>query len=122
MPSDPYFKKGADDNRIVKYLFIAKAVILAPFWTLRGVYGTLAFYIKPLRNSYAKIFLQDRSGKDCAQSKEVIQCAFEDRFQLFFHLIIYSTFIWAPRFFLLAYFFPVLLSGIFAGYRLLKRA
>ncbi|MEO7293807.1 MAG: fatty acid desaturase [Ginsengibacter sp.] len=120
MPSDPYFKKEVDGNKVIKYLFILKAFILAPFWTLRGLYGTLAFYVKPLRNSYAKIFLQDKSGKDCSQSKEVIQCASEDRFQLIFHLIIYSALIWAPRFFLLAYFIPVLLSGIFAGYRLLN--
>lgn len=120
MPTDPYFKKGVENNKFRKYLFILKACILAPFWTLRGIYGTIAFYVAPLRNSYAKIFLQDRSGKDCTQSKEVIQCAFEDRFQLLFHLAVYSALVWAPLFFLLFYFIPVLLSGNFAGYRLLN--
>ena len=73
-----------------------------------------------MRNSYAKVFLQDKTGKDVSQNNEVIQCASEDRWQLLFHLILYSFIIWYPSFFWYGYFIPVLLSGMFAGYRLLN--
>jgi fatty acid desaturase len=120
MATDPYFKDGVEQSKMLKYLFILRTVILAPFWTLRGIYGTLAFYMPGLRNSYAKVFLQDKSGKDFSQSMEVIQCAAEDRWQLLFHIALYSSIFWAPHFFIFCYFIPVLISGIFAGYRLLN--
>ncbi|GEO12052.1 fatty acid desaturase family protein [Segetibacter aerophilus] len=120
METDPYFKSGIEKSKWIKYLFILRGIILVPFWTFRGIYGTLAFYIIAMRNSYAKVFLQDRSGKDFSQSKEVIQCAAEDRWQLLFHIVLYSSLLWAPKFFIYGYLVPILISGVFAGYRLLN--
>ena len=120
MHTDPYFKKGIEGNKVLKYLFIFRAVILIPFWTVRGIYGTMAFYIPHLRNSYSKIFLQDKSGNNFTHNAEVIQCAGEDRWQLLYHLILYSMIIWAPAAFVFFYAIPVLICGIFSGYRLIN--
>ncbi len=104
----------------MKYLFILKAVLLVPFWSFRGIYGTLAFYLPNLRNSYAKVFLQDKSSKDFTENREVIQCASEDRWQLLFHILLYSTLFWSPSFLIYCYLIPISVSGMFAGYRLLN--
>ena len=120
MVTDPYFKKGVKEKKYLKHLFIIKAVVLALFWTFRGIYGTLAFYLPTMRTSYAKVFLQDKSNKEFRDNAEVIQCAAEDRWQLLFHLCVYSMLWWAPSVFLYMYLFPVMISGIFAGYRLMN--
>jgi fatty acid desaturase len=73
-----------------------------------------------MRNSYARAFLQDRSGKSLRDSREVIQCAAEDRWQLLFHLaLLLPIAIGWPQPFLFAYVIPVLMAGLFAAYRLL---
>lgn len=120
METDPYFKKGVAGNKIIKFLHIFRAVILVPFWTIRGLYGSIAFYIKALRNSYARIFLQDKGKRDLSEDAEVKQCAGEDRWQLLFHLALYSLLLVYPKLFLDFYLFPILISGIFSGYRLLN--
>lgn len=120
MHTDPYFKKGVNESKLIKNLFIFRGIILIPFWIIRGIYGTLAYYIISLRNGYARVFLQEKSGKDCIYSPEVIQCASEDRGQLAFHIILFSTIYWAPSFFIYCYGIPILISGIFAGYRLMN--
>ena len=120
MATDPYFKKGVKEKKYLKHLFIIKAVVLALFWTVRGIYGTLAFYFAAMRNSYARVFLQDKSKQEFRENAEVIQCAAEDRWQLVFHMFLYSMIWWAPSVFLYGYLFPVMISGIFAGYRLMN--
>ena len=120
MHTDPYFKKGIEESKLLKYLFILRAIILIPFWTVRGVYGSLAFYLPVMRNSYAKVFLQDKSGNKFTNSNEVIQCASEDRWQLLFHILLYSMIVWAPFIFVYYYALPILICGIFSGYRLMN--
>jgi fatty acid desaturase len=120
MPSDPYFKAALLHNVLLRFLMILRTGVLAIWWTLRGPYGTLASFIPALRQSYAVLFLQDRSGKGVGETREVITCAREDRWQLLFH----GAFLlaaWPFREWLFyAYFIPVILAGILAGNRLIR--
>jgi fatty acid desaturase len=72
-----------------------------------------------MRNSYARTFLQDRSGDDLTESREVIQCAAEDRWQMLFHMAVIPIAITWPQLFFYGYFLPALLTGLLAAYRLL---
>jgi fatty acid desaturase len=120
MATDPYFKPNLEHHRALQFAYMLRGIALVPFWTLRGLYGSLACYLPRLRNSYARVFLQDRSGKDLTDSREVIQCGREDRWQLLCHLtLLLPVAVTWPRLFLFAYFIPVLLAGLCAAYRLL---
>jgi len=119
MPSDPYFKPALAHSAVLRVLTVLRTGLLAIWWTLRGLYGTLASWIPALRESYAYLFLQDRSGKKVGETQEVITCAREDRWQLLFSLAL-TLAAWPILGWLLyAYFIPVVLAGILAGNRLL---
>mgnify|MGYP000427184497 FL=1 len=122
MVTDPYFKKPNSNNSIAISLNILKSSILIPFWLLRCLYGNFAFYLPSLRQSYAQVFLQDKSGKDLTNSKEVIQCAKEDIFQLLFLTIIFSFVLLFFGLNILFYYYliPALITGCFSGYRVFK--
>lgn len=122
MVTDPYFKKPNSNNSIAILLNILKSSILIPFWLLRCLYGNFAFYLPSLRQSYAQVFLQDKSGKDLTNSKEVIQCAKEDIFQLLFLTIIFSFVLLFFGLNILFYYYliPALITGCFSGYRVFK--
>jgi fatty acid desaturase len=119
MATDPYFKRGLERRPALQLAYTLRGLVLIAFWTLRGLYGSFAYYLPALRNSYAFAFLQDRSGKDLTNSREVIQCAAEDRWQLLCHLAFVPVVAAWPRLFLYAYFVPALLAGLFAAYRLM---
>src|SRR6266404_1778690 len=91
-----------------------------PWWTVRGLYGTVASFIPALRESYAYLFLQDRSGKSVSETREVITCAREDRWQLLFH-VCFAIAAWPWMGWLLyAYVIPVVIAGLLAGNRLVR--
>lgn len=122
MSTDPYFKTASSNNLVDSFLNIVKSSILIPFWLIRCLYGSLAFYFPFLRQTYAQAFLQDRSGKDLTNSREVIQCAKEDIFQLLFFILIFSSVIFFLGFKILffSYIIPALITGCFSGYRVFK--
>ena len=122
MVTDPYFKTPNSNNSIAISLNILKSSILIPFWLLRCLYGNFAFYLPSLRQSYAQVFLQDKSGKDLTNSKEVIQCAKEDIFQLLFFTFIFSFVLLFFGLNVLFYYYliPALITGCFSGYRVFK--
>jgi fatty acid desaturase len=119
MATDPYFKAGLERHPTLQLAYTLRGIALIPFWTLRGIYGSLACYLPTLRSSYARAFLQDRTGEDLTNSREVIQCAAEDRWQLLFHLVLVPVVVAWPRLFFYAYFVPALIAGLSAAYRLL---
>ena len=101
------------------WLISLRYFVLLPFWVLRGLYGSMAAYIPALRNSYGRLFLQDRSGANLTNSPEVILCAREDRWQLLFHAFVLIPATAYAHWFLAFYAIPAVLAGYLAGYRLL---
>jgi fatty acid desaturase len=93
--------------------------LLAPLWVLRGVYGSIAAYVPSLRNSYGRLFLQDKSGEDLTNSQEVIDCAREDRWQTVFYACVGLLVAFHPHWMVAYYIVPLVIAGYFAGYRLL---
>ncbi|MEM7372565.1 MAG: fatty acid desaturase [Bacteroidota bacterium] len=120
MQTDPYFKKGIKRQPLLFMFYTLRGMILILFWIIRSAYGTLAYYLPEMRNSYGRIFLQDRSGRDLTHSEEVIQCASEERWLLLFHLLISGgVCLLFPRQWVFGYLIPLLITGLLAGYRLL---
>lgn len=119
MATDPYFKHGLESRPALQLAYTLRGLLLVPFWALRGLLGSLAYYLPALRNGYARVFLQDRSAKDLTDNPEVLQCAAEDRWQLQSHLLIAPIAVTWPWAFFSAYLVPALLAGLGAAYRLL---
>ena len=119
LDNDPYFKKSMQGNLWLKIFYSLRSCIIIPFWHLRPLLGIPAFYISSLRNSYAKIFLQDRSrNKNLKYSSEVNICCFEDHFQLIFSMFLFYLLQSAGL--MSFYLFSVALTGITAGHRLIR--
>jgi fatty acid desaturase len=111
-PQDPYFKPGISQDRRQRNVRRLLGLLLVPAWILRGFYGTLALMIPALRGSYARIFLQDRSGKDVANSAEVLRCLRSEPPQaLLFALLIGASFVYPGI--VWYYFAPLVLAGAF---------
>jgi fatty acid desaturase len=119
LPDDPYFKRWIGESRPRLWLMSLRYFLLLPLWVLRGAYGSLAAYAPALRNSYGRLFLQDRSGHDLTNSREVILCAGEDRWQLLFHVCALGIAGVHWHWFVVYYIVPAILGGYLAGYRLL---
>ena len=120
MASDPYFKPTVRGRPIIFVLVWLRHLLLVPFWTIRGPYGLLAVVFPKMRTGYARAFLQDRSGNDLTNDPEVIACAKAELGQVAAHAGLF-TFTWFfPLTALYFYFIPVALSGLFAGYRVLR--
>jgi fatty acid desaturase len=119
MPGDPYLKAWVGKSEVRFWVMSLRYLLLVPLWILRGVYGFIAAYVPKLRNSYGRLFLQDRSGGDLTNSAEVITCAREDRWQALlyvcFGVLTALNLHWMMGF----YVVPLVVGGYFAGYRLL---
>jgi len=87
-PGDPYLKSWVGRSRTKLWVMSLRYFALASLWVVRGVYGCVAAYVPSLRNSYGRLFLQDKSGKDLTTSQEVIDCALEDRWQTVFYVCV----------------------------------
>lgn len=119
MENDPYFnhnKKCSTAKRV--FLTLKKGPLIGIFWVLRSFVGVAAYYMKSLRTSYARIFLQDVSGKDLSDHPEVELCCKEDRYLAFIQTLIFiSAFYYAPVVYI--YYVGMTIGGIFGIYRLL---
>ncbi len=112
MALDPYFKAGVSHDLLRRNLARIRGLILVPAWILRSYYGCLALAVPALRNSYARLFLQDRSGKDLGASAEVMACLRQEPKQAaFFAVVLVVT--WQQPGIVMAYYFaPLLLAGV----------
>ena len=118
MDTDPYYKAGRH-TRWWWALNTMRGIALVPFWSVRGLVGTIAFVVAPLRNLYAHVFLQDRTNGDLRRSREVIDCARAELGQVIFQATIVASGLMYPRGVLLGYVLPVSLAGLFAARRVL---
>lgn len=119
LPSDPYLKSWVGRSKTRFWVMSLRYFLLAPLWVVRGVYGCFAVYVPRLRNSYGRLFLQDKSGEDLTNSQEVINCAREDRWQTVFYACVGLLIAFRPRWMVEYYIVPLVIAGYFAGYRLL---
>jgi fatty acid desaturase len=119
LPSDPYLKPWVGRSEIRYWIISFRYFLLTPLWIVRALYGTMAFYVPALRQSYGRLFLQDRSGCDLTNQSEVVSCAREEHGQLLFFICVgVFAAIW-PRWMLAYYVVPLVLTGYLAGFRLL---
>jgi fatty acid desaturase len=116
---DPYLKSWIGRSRTRFWVMSLRYFLLVPLWIVRAFYGSAAASFPRLRNSYARLFLQDRSDEDLATSAEVIACAREDRWQALFFAAIAALAVFCGRWLALYYFVPLVVAGYLAGYRLL---
>lgn len=119
MPTDPYFKAGAEERMGLRFLLWIRGIVLTPFWTFRTLVGLVAAMVPAVRPGYARVFLQDRSGEDLRQSKEVIRCAREDIGQLLFQLGVLALWIQFPTPVLYGYIIPLIMAGLLSSNRVL---
>lgn len=119
LSGDPYLKPWVGKSRIRFWLMSLRYFLLVPLWILRGLYGSVAAYVPSLRNSYGRLFLQDRSGQDLTGSAEVLTCAREDRWQKMFFVCVAVVAALYPRWVVSLYVVPLVIAGYLAGYRLL---
>ncbi len=119
MKTDPYFKPSLRGRPVIFMLIWIRHLILVPFWTIRGPYGLLCVAFPKLRNSYGRAFLQDRSGQDLTESRELLTCAREELGQVLFQLAIAGLAVYRFELVLYYYLIPAAVTGLFAGYRVL---
>lgn len=119
LSGDPYLKPWVGRSAARHWLISFRYFLLTPLWVVRGLYGSIAFHVPALRNSYGRWFLQDRSGGDLTDHAEVIACAREEHWQLLFYACAGALAVIWPRWLLLFYIAPLVLAGYLAGQRLL---
>jgi fatty acid desaturase len=111
-PEDPYLKPGISHDRGRRHLRRALGLLLVPAWVVRGYYGTLALFVPALRGSYARWFLQDRSGRDVSASAEVLRCLKSEPPQALLFTLLMAASVQYPQI-LVYYFLPLTLAGVF---------
>ncbi len=118
MSTDPYFK----DGEVTWWWWIVhtlRGALLFPFWTIRALVGVAALGLPSLRNAYARVFLQDRSGLDLREAAEVIACARAEVRQVAFQVAVAIAIVRAPGIMLWCYLLPVILASVISARRLL---
>ena len=118
METDPYFKAGPQ-TAVWWTVNVARGALLLPFWTVRALIGALSLMLPGLRNTYAQVFLQDRSGADLSRSSEVLGCARAEVGQLIGQAVLVATLLRWPGPVLCGYLVPVTIAGLLAARRLL---
>ncbi|MEX2179657.1 MAG: fatty acid desaturase [Gemmatimonadaceae bacterium] len=118
METDPYYKDGRH-NALWWTLNVARGLGLIPFWTVRAVVGACAYQVRGLRNAYARIFLQDRSGADPRDSREVIDCARAEFGQVAFQAVVVAAIVAWPAAMVWGYVVPVSVTGLLSAWRVL---
>lgn len=119
MATDPYFKPGVEERPLLWWLIWLRHLLLLPHWTVRGPFGLLAWLVPGLRTPYARVFLQDRSGRNLERDPEVLACARAELGQVLFQTSVVVLGILAPSEVLYGYVIPAVIAGLLAGRRVL---
>lgn len=119
MPEDPYFKPSVAGNPLMFFLIWLRHLLLIPFWMIRGFYGSIAYFRPSMRNGYARAFLQEKSGADLTEQRELIDCTRAEFGQALVHTGLIAFTVWQPDTALFYYFIPALVAAMLAGHRVL---
>jgi fatty acid desaturase len=109
---DPYLKPGISHDRVQRNVRRLVGLLLVPSWILRGFYGSLALLVPRLRDSYARGFLQDLSGKNVGASAEVSRCLRSEPPQALLFALLIAASVKFPVI-VVYYFLPLILAGAF---------
>lgn len=119
MGTDPYYKTSLASHVLLYPLYLVRFVALPYWWMLRAPFGVLTWAVPSLRNVYAFVFLQDRSGKDLRNSAEVARCARADLPVLLFDVALWVTMAQATEAVIFYYLIPLAIASLANGYRFL---
>lgn len=119
MPTDPYFKPTVAGRPAIFLLIWLRHLLLIPLWMIRGPYGLLALAFPRMRNSYARVFLQEKSGEDLTHQRELIDCCKAEFGQVLAHTALLMLALHDPQLVLFFYLIPALVAALLAGYRVL---
>jgi fatty acid desaturase len=119
MPSDPYFKAGLDHRPLLWWAYVARGIVLIPFWFARPFVGVAAWLFPAMRNVYGRVWLQDKSGEDLTDSREVATCGREEVGQLAAEIAVFGLGALMPWPVLVGWLAPAVLAGVIAAWRLL---
>lgn len=108
---DPYFKPGISHDLGMRNLARLRGLLLVPAWILRGFYGSLALAVPALRQSYTRLFLQDRAAGPLGESPEVRQCLRREPRQALFFILVAALAWHDPLAVTLYYLAPLVLAG-----------
>jgi fatty acid desaturase len=111
MPTDPYLKPGISHDALRRNLARLRGLALVPAWIVRAFFGSLALVYPALRGSYARILLQDKTGRDATHDARVLQCLREEPKQALFWVLVAMA-AWQYPFAVGAYYLvPLVLAG-----------
>jgi len=119
MPEDPYFKPGVSTDARLAMAMRLRGFLLVPAWILRCFYGSAALVWPRLVPSYARLFLQDRSGADLARSTEVRSCLREEPRQAAFFVAVFIVAWQYPSTVTAFYLGPLVLAGALNVHRVI---
>lgn len=119
MKTDPYSKPKLAGRPFLFMLIWLRHLLLIPLWSLRAPYGLMALFFPRLRNSYARIFLADRSGEDLTNNRELIDCTRAETGQVIVQILMLIVAFVYPYAFLSGFLIPVFIAALLAGHRVL---
>jgi fatty acid desaturase len=105
MAEDPYFKPGVSADPKLAAAMRLRGLLLVPVWIVRCFYGCAALAWPRLVPSYARVFLQDRTGANLARSVEVRDCLREEPKQAAFFVAV----------FVVAWRYPAVIGALYLG-------
>ncbi|MBY0412646.1 MAG: fatty acid desaturase, partial [Bdellovibrionales bacterium] len=118
--NDPYYNINKKCIGVVRFwLTMKKGLFFVPFWITRTFVAPFALVFPKVRTPYARIFLQDVSGKDLSTDKEVITCAKEDLPIMLLHMTLFTLAFTKFEFLFYSYYYVIPIGGVFCIYRLL---
>lgn len=120
MDSDPYRKPDLRGRPALLGLYWLRTVFILPAWVFRGFVGSIAYFVRSLRQPYGRYLLQDRSGEDLRDSPAVIACARAEWGQALVHAGALALAWRWPEALLWGYGVPALLASLLCGWRLLQ--
>jgi fatty acid desaturase len=120
MRTDPYRHALVLKGRWVAELMALRGAMLPFLWSARAFCAPLALVIPAFRTPYARIFLQDRSGKDLRNDAEVIRCARADLPQLSAHAIAGFMIVTWQLPFVSYYLVPWMIGGVINARRVIR--
>jgi fatty acid desaturase len=119
MAGDPYFKPGVSTDPWLATAMRLRGLLLVPAWIVRCFYGCAALAWPRLVPSYARAFLQDRSGDDLARSFEVRDCLREEPKQAAFFIAVFVVAWRHPAAVGAFYLGPLVLAGALNVHRVI---
>ncbi|MBC7714148.1 MAG: fatty acid desaturase [Rhizobacter sp.] len=118
--NDPYYNINKKCIGIVRFwLAMKKGLIFVPYWIMRTYFAPFALMFPDFRTTWARIFLQDVSGKNLSHDKEVITCAKEDIPIMLFQSLLFYLAVTRFDFLFYCYYYVIPAGGVFCIYRLL---